>query len=58
MKLNRLNGKLLAYRKGEGLSEIGGGYWMYEIGKTQDNLDAKGLAFLMHQQIKDCVTDF
>ena len=46
------------YRKGEGLLEIRAGYWMYEIGKTEDNPDAKGLAFLIHPKIKDCVTDF
>ena len=38
------------YRKGERLLEIRAGYWMHEIGKTEDNPDAKGLAF--------CVTDF
>ena len=26
-----------SYRKEEGLSEARGGYWMYEIGKTEDN---------------------
>ena len=31
---------------------------MCEIGTTEDNPDAKGLAFLIHPQIKDCVTDF
>ena len=31
---------------------------MCEIGKTEDNPDAKGLAFLIHPKIKDCVTDF
>ena len=31
---------------------------MYEIGETEDNPDAKGLAFLIHPKIKDCVTDF
>ena len=30
---------------------------MYEIGKTKDNPDAKGLAFLIHPKIKDSVTD-
>ena len=30
---------------------------MYEIGKTEDNLDAKGLAFLVHPKHKDCTTD-
>ena len=46
------------YRKGEGLLEIGAGYWMYEIGKTEDNPDAKGFAFLIHPKNEDCVTDF
>ena len=31
---------------------------MYEIGKTEDNPDAKRLAFLIHPKIQDCVTDF
>ena len=31
---------------------------MYEMGKTEDKPDAKGLALLMHPKIKDCVTDF
>ena len=30
---------------------------MYEIGKAEDNPNAKGLAFLKHPKIKDCVTD-
>ena len=46
------------HRKGEGLLEIRAGYWMYEIGKTEDNPDAIGLAFLIHPKIKVCVTDF
>ena len=29
------------YRKGEGLLEIRAGYWIYEIGKTEDNPDEK-----------------
>ena len=45
------------YRKGEGLSEIRAGYWMYEIGKTEDSPDTKGLAFLIHSKFKDCVID-
>ena len=28
--------------------EITAGYWIYELGKTEDNPDAKGLAFLIH----------
>ena len=31
---------------------------MYGISKTEDNPKAKGLAFLIHPKIKDCVTDF
>ena len=31
---------------------------MCEIGKTDDNPDAKGLAILIHPKVKDCVTDF
>ena len=45
------------YRKGEGLLEIRTGYWIYGIGKTEDNPDAKGLAFLIHSKFKDCITD-
>ena len=41
------------YRNGEGLSEINGDYWMYEIGKTEYKPDAKGLAFQIHSKIKD-----
>ena len=46
------------YKKEERLSEIRAGYWMHEIGKTEDKPDAKGLAFLTHPKIKGCVTDF
>ena len=53
-----ISGLCETYRKGEELSEIRAGNWMYEIGKTEDNPDAKGLAFLIHPNIKDCVTDF
>ena len=31
---------------------------MYEIDKTEDNHDAKGMAFLIHPKSKDCPTDF
>ena len=31
---------------------------MSEIGKTEDNRDAKRLTFLIHSKIKDYVTDF
>ena len=53
-----ITGLCETYRKGEGLLEIRAGYWMYEIGKIEDNPDAKGLAFLIHPKIKHCVTDF
>ena len=50
-----ITGLCESYRKGEGLSEIRG-YWLYEIGKTEHNHDAKGLAFLIHPRNKDCAT--
>ena len=53
-----VNGLYGTHRQGEGLSELKGGYWMYEIGKAEDNPDAEGLAFLIHKKIKDCVTNF
>ena len=31
---------------------------MYETGKTENNPDTKGFAFLIHPKIKNCVTDF
>ena len=46
------------YIKEEGLLEIIARYCTYEIGKTEDNPDAKELAFLIHPKIKDCVIDF
>ena len=54
----RVTGLCETYRKGEGLSEIQGGYKRYEIGKTEGTHDAEGLAFQMHPKIKECVTDF
>ena len=45
------------YRKAKGLSEIIARYWVYEIDKTEDDPDAKGLALLIHPKIKDCVPD-
>ena len=33
-----------------GVSENRGGYWMYEVVKTEDNPDAKELAFLITSQ--------
>ena len=34
------------------MSEVREGYWMFEIGKTEDNAGTKGLAFLVHPKIK------
>ena len=53
-----ITGLCETYRKGEGMLEIRAGYWLYETGKTEDNADTKGFAFLIHPKIKDCVTDF
>ena len=40
------------------MSEIKEGYYMYEIGKTEYNPDAKGLAFVINLKLKYCVTGF
>ena len=53
-----VNGLCETYRKVEVLSEMKGEYWMHEISKTEDNLDAKGLVFLIYPKINDCFTDF
>ena len=45
-------------RKGERLSESKGGYRMHEKDKREDNLCAKGLAFLIHPKTTNCVSDF
>ena len=44
------------YRKGSRLLEIKGVYWMYEIGRTDGNPDAKGLVIPNIQKSKDCIT--
>ena len=44
--------------RGGGLSEIKGEYWMYEIGKTEDNPDGKRLTVVINPKNKNCVTDF
>ena len=46
------------YRMGEVSPEIRRGYWKYEIGKAEDNRDAKALTFLIHPKIIDCASDF
>ena len=39
------------------MSQLKEGYWTYETGKTNYDLDAKDLAFLRHPKT-DYVTDF
>ena len=46
------------YGKGKGLSESKGGYWMYEISKTEDKPRYKRLGVSKTFKIKDYVTDF
>ena len=41
------------YRKGRDYQKNKGGHWMFGIGKTEDNPDAKGLVFLIHSKIKE-----
>ena len=36
------------YRKGEGLTSIKGGHYLYESGKTEDCPNAKGVALLIN----------
>ncbi|GFO03532.1 endonuclease exonuclease phosphatase domain containing protein [Plakobranchus ocellatus] len=38
-------------RGGEGLSELPGGHWIFEKGKTDDNPTAKGVALLMNRNM-------
>ncbi|GFS04779.1 craniofacial development protein 2 [Elysia marginata] len=45
-------------RKGEGLVELKDGSWLYEAGKTEESPETKGLAFLVHKNIKDYIEDF
>ena len=40
------------------MSHNKGGHLRYEIDKTKDKPDAKGLAFLIHPKIKILFTDF
>ena len=35
-------------REGEGITELKGGTWLYNYGKTEDNTSAKGIGFLIH----------
>ncbi|GFR82169.1 endonuclease-reverse transcriptase [Elysia marginata] len=45
-------------RKGEGLVELKDGSWLNEAGKTEESPETKGLAFLVHKNIKDYIEDF
>ena len=45
------------YRKGEGLSTIEKGHYLYEVGKTEDYPNAKGVALLVNAKIKDCISN-
>ncbi|GFO44697.1 endonuclease-reverse transcriptase [Plakobranchus ocellatus] len=38
-------------RRGEGLSELPGGHWIFEKGKTKDNPTAKGVALLINRNM-------
>ena len=45
------------YRKGEGLSTIEKGHYLYEVGKTEEYPHAKGVALLVNAKIKDCISN-
>ena len=45
------------YRKGKGLSSIEKGHYLYEVGKTEDYPNAKGVAILVNVKIKDCISN-
>ena len=42
-------------KRGEGLTELPCGSWMFDVGKTEDRPDAKGLAFLVNKSFKDFI---
>ncbi|XP_033103855.1 craniofacial development protein 2-like [Anneissia japonica] len=42
-------------REGEGLIELKGGSWLFNKGKTENDKDAKGVGFLIHQKLKDYI---
>jgi exonuclease III len=44
-------------RKGEGITELKGGAWLYNNGKTEDNTDAKGIGFLIHPKFTDYIKE-
>ncbi|GFO50553.1 craniofacial development protein 2-like [Plakobranchus ocellatus] len=46
------------YRKGEGSVELSDGSWLYGAGRTEESPNTKGLAFLVHKDIKDYIESF
>ena len=42
-------------KRGEGLTELPCGSWMFDVGKTEDRPHAKGLAFLVNKSFKDFI---
>ena len=45
-------------KRGEGLTELPCGTWMFDVGKTEDRPHAKGLAFLVNKSFKDFIVSF
>ena len=45
-------------RKGEGLTELEDGTWMYEAAKTEDAKNRKGMALLVYKDFKDYIESF
>ncbi|GFN89051.1 endonuclease-reverse transcriptase [Plakobranchus ocellatus] len=46
------------YRKGEGSVELSDRSWLYDAGRTEESPNTKGLAFLVHKDIKDYIESF
>ena len=42
-------------RKGEGLTELKNGDWIFDAGKTEEDMETKGLAFLIKRSMKDYI---
>ena len=42
---------------GVGLTELKGGSWLYNQGKTPDNKNAKGVGFLIHASFKNYIRE-
>ena len=45
-------------RSGEGLTEMKDGSWIFECGRSEDRLEAKGIAILINKKFKDFVSKF